>query len=420
MTAPSVFVVGAEGSGTTLLWRCIAAHPELREIPAAPAPSPELPVNAPGVIMHLSLPTLRPMQWVPPEDLPPGARVVIVRRSPVHTVYSAYRRFYDQPRDAWRTYFHAMALEARYVAVHDPLCICYEDLVGHPAKVLRGVYEWLGVRGDVRPPIRLRDRNDDRWRADSGFAEFMGAAFGEVDGAASTHLASAAAVDPPPPRVAVAAAADAPRVAPARYVRVDDLLTPQEHARLLRFVRAREHDFAASSLIGTDRTERVDPGFRRSGMLSDLEDVWAVFDTRLRRLLPHVRRELALAWFPLGRIERQMTVHCDGDFFRAHADNTDPAVADRRVTCVYYFHRRPKRFTGGELRLYDTVVHGDRAEIGQHYVSVDPADNTAVFFTSDVYHEVRPVHRQSDAFHDSRFSVSVWFWQGETPSCLSR
>ena len=53
-------------------------------------------------------------------------------------------------------------------------------------------------------------------------------------------------------------------------------------------------------------------------------------------------------------------------------------------------------------------------------MSIDPADNSAVFFASDDYHEVRPVSRQSAAFGDSRFSINVWFWLGETPQCLER
>lgn len=428
MTAPSVFVVGPEGSGTTVLWRSVAAHPELQGMTAALAPTPGLPFAATGAIMHLSLPALRPMLWVHPEDLPPGSRVVVLRRSPVHTVYSAYRRFFDDPAEAWRTYFHAVRLEGRYVAVHDPLCVYYEALICNPATVLRAVYEWLGVGGDFLPSIQFRDRNDERWRTDPAFAEFMRTSFGEIAGGDSASVAFEDAGHASPRRRRGGAAAvrglaetgqGPPRVMPPRYVRIDDLLEPQEHARLLEYTRARAPDFTASSVISTDRTFRVDAEFRRSGTIADLEDVWDLFEARLRRLLPHVRRELELQWFPLGRIERQMAVHRDGGFFRAHADNTDAAVAGRCLTCVYYFHDHPKRFTGGELWLYDTVLRGAHAEIGNRHVSVDPADNTAVFFASDVYHEVRPVCRQSESFGDSRFSINVWFWLGETPQCLT-
>lgn len=430
-SAPSVFVVGPEGSGTTALWRCIAAHPEVRGMPSAPAPTRGRPMAA-GVIMHLSLPTLRPMVWVQPDELPRGSRVIVVRRSPVHTVYSAYRRFYDDPAAAWRSYFHALRLEERYIGVHDPVCVSYEDLVCNSAKVLRAVYEALGIRGDFQPSIRLRNRNDERWHADARFAQFMHAAFGELGGGAPTPRTPAAeparrarprsraSALPATPPVLSESGQGLPRVLPARYVRIDDLLAPQEQARLLAYARRREPEFAASSVISTDRTFRIEPEFRRSDTIGDLEEVWDMFDARLRRLLPHVRRELGLPWFPLGKIERQMAVHRAGGFFRAHADNTDAAVAGRCVTGVYYFHEHPKRFAGGELWLYDTVVRGARADRSNSYVSIDAADNTAVFFASDIYHEVRPVRPRSAAFGDSRFSINVWFWLGETPQCLAQ
>jgi len=472
MRAPSIFVVGPEGSGTTLLWRCLVAHPELKMMRAMVAPARGRRLAATGVLMHISLPTLRPMLWVCPTDLPHGAKVIALRRSPVHTVYSAYRRFHHEPGEAWRAYFRAVELEARYVTIHRAWCGSYEALVSAPAEVLRAVYEWLGVRGDFLPAIKIRARNDERWRADAEFAEFMRRSFGEIEGAADAapseragrvraapdRATQSAAPAPDAPTDQPVAASRAPRerrvggqpaaarnggplrtsardavgmarssdrsgrpqsaghgpprVLPGRYVLIDDFLTPGEHATLLTYARAREADFAASGVIGGDGTSHVDVELRSSGTIGDLDDVWNMFETRLRRLLPYVRRTLELAWFPLGRIERQMTVHRDGGFFRPHADSTDPAVAGRCITGVYYFHDHPKRFSGGELWLYDTLVRGGNSAPGDHHVRIDATDNTAVFFASDIYHEVRPVQRQSESFADSRFSINVWFWQG--------
>ena len=187
MRAPSIFVVGPEGSGTTLLWRCLAAHPELSAMRAEQAPPRRRRLPATGVLMHLSWPTLRPMVWVEAEDISSRAKVVLVRRSPVYTVYSAYRRFHDDPAEAWQTYFRAVRLEERYIAAHDPCCVQYEALVSAPATVLRGVYEWLGVSADFLPAIRMRARNDERWRADAPFADFMRRAFGDIEVAAAAN-----------------------------------------------------------------------------------------------------------------------------------------------------------------------------------------------------------------------------------------
>jgi hypothetical protein len=181
MTRPSIFVVGAEGAGTTLLWKCVIAHPDLRTMVHAHFPRSDIPITTSDLILHLSLPTLRPPRWVQPDELPPAAKVIVTRRAAIHTVYSAYRRFHADPADAWRNYFRALQLEGRYVAQRDPLCVCYEDLVHHPAKVLRSVYEFLGVRAGFLPSIELVDQNDGRWQRDRVFGAFMRNAFGFRD-----------------------------------------------------------------------------------------------------------------------------------------------------------------------------------------------------------------------------------------------
>src|SRR5262245_47117797 len=116
VTSPSIIVVGAEGSGTTLLWQCIVRHPQLQAMTAERAPAKTGPLPADDVILHLSLPTLRPMRWVGGWAAPRGVRVIVLRRSPVHTVFSSYRRFYRQPRAAWRNYVRACALETSWIA----------------------------------------------------------------------------------------------------------------------------------------------------------------------------------------------------------------------------------------------------------------------------------------------------------------
>lgn len=687
MSPPPILVVGAEGSGTTLLWRCITAHPQLQGMQAMEHPAPCGPLPGEDAILHLSLPTLRPMRWVGGWEAPRGARVIVLRRSPLHTVFSAYQRFYQRPRPAWRSYLRAVALEASWIARHDPLCVTYEHLVLDTAATLRRVYAFLGVDVAFVPPIAITDQNDERWRADERFAAHARRAFGEAaaphpaadvdvpeetldfglhgariaitdasgaglvaalreqlpprldppgdappdaryavdrrtgtggrityrvvaqgevrlrtrarqrlvdwlraeidstvaerarhvlfvhagvvgwrghaivvpgrsmtgksrlvaelvrcgatyysdefavfdeqgqvlpyarqavlrDGAAPAELGARDAAAPLPVGLIVAthyragatwkprelrgvravvpiidntvlarrearqllrlsallapravtlqgprpeAAEIAPRllacldgllegVAPSppksatiaergqtvrelatppaeilapRYLRFEDFLASEEHARLLAFARAREADFTASGVVNGSGTARVDEQYRRSVTLCDLDSIWDLFAVRLRRLLPHVRRELGLAWFPPGVVERQLTVHRQGGFFGRHWDNGSAGTAGRQLTCVYYFHGQPRRFSGGDLRLYERVVRGGSVRPGEGCVTLTPADNSAVFFSSSTPHEVCPVEVASDAFADSRFAITIWFRRGTRPSVLA-
>jgi hypothetical protein len=85
-------------------------------------------------------------------------------------------------------------------------------------------------------------------------------------------------------------------------LRIDDTFTPVSTPSYR--VRPRTPaDFAAASIIGGDGVsgrQRVPA----RGHDQRPDGVWMIFDSRLRRLLPYVRCELDLAWFPLGRIER--------------------------------------------------------------------------------------------------------------------
>jgi hypothetical protein len=207
---------------------------------------------------------------------------------------------------------------------------------------------------------------------------------------------------------------------PARYVQVDGLLGPVEERHLLDEILLREADFRTSQVLRPDGVSSVDQEFRRSRTLFDVEPVWDLLEGRLRRLLPHVRRELELPWFPVGRIERQAAVHGEGDFFGPHTDDGRADVAGRRLTCVCYFHDGPRRFEGGELRLHDTLVRNGFPQATGTFADLEPRNNTAVFFPSHLLHEVRPVRHAGDGFRDGRFAVNVWFWSGEFPSWARR
>jgi hypothetical protein len=217
-------------------------------------------------------------------------------------------------------------------------------------------------------------------------------------------------------------ASPARRLLAARYVRVTDFLSPEEHRRVLEHALACEDDFAASGIIGPQGKGLVDHGFRRSRTVSGprLEEIWELFDQRLRGILPAVRQELEIPWFPLGQVERQLTAHGSGGFFAPHVDTGDPAVANRRISCIYYFYTSPRRFTGGELKLYDTWITPTGSTGAGTYTTLTPLDNSLVFFPSDAFHEVCPVYPETDAFADCRFAVTIWFREGERPAELDR
>lgn len=217
--------------------------------------------------------------------------------------------------------------------------------------------------------------------------------------------ASAAPSDEPPHPASV------PQ--PAPHLRFDDFLPPDEHSRLLEATLAKEEEFVPSRVITAEPVGDL-AEIRRSLTSYALDDVWDLFEHRLVRLLPHIRRELGIDWFELDHIERQLTVHGDGDHFTLHVDDGGPAVAQRQISAVYYFNRTPQRYTGGQLRLFDSLdVDGHREPAGT-FTELEPSDNTLVVFRSDAHHEVRPVHVPGNAFADRRFTIVCWARRART------
>jgi len=219
-----------------------------------------------------------------------------------------------------------------------------------------------------------------------------------------------------------------PRPAPAHrrlvatpYVRITDFLSLEEHQKVLDFALAHKDAFRDSGIVSNQGGDQKDYGVRKSQTLysAEVETIWKLFDRRLRGILSHVRKELGLPWFPLGEVERQISAHAGGGFFVPHVDTGHPLVANRRISCVYHFHSTPRRFTGGELKLYDTWVMDQKTTAAATCTTLIPLDNSLVFFPSNIFHEVCPVHRESEEFADSRFAITIWFREGQWPAALT-
>jgi Rps23 Pro-64 3,4-dihydroxylase Tpa1-like proline 4-hydroxylase len=190
-----------------------------------------------------------------------------------------------------------------------------------------------------------------------------------------------------------------------------DFLSPADQKRLLEHALAHQADFHESGVVGREGQNTLDYGFRRSRTLSGavVAEIWDLFERRLQAILPAVRKELRMPWFRLGKVERQLTAHAKDGFFAPHIDTGHPITASRRISCVYYFYASPRRFTGGELKLFDTWVTPTGSTAARTYTTLPPLDNSIVFFPSDAFHEVCPVRCDKETFGSSRFTMTIWF-----------
>lgn len=203
--------------------------------------------------------------------------------------------------------------------------------------------------------------------------------------------------------------AECPERLPAKCVVLDEFLAPQELEELTRFTLEHECNFQTSEVLSAMAEQGVvNYDHRRSRVLMDLERHEDVMLERIKSVLPQVLDRLGVEEFPISGVEAQVTASNDGDFFHSHSDNGSERVRSRRLTFVYFFHREPRNFEGGELRIHDARLESGEYVSEGSYQTIIPQQNQIVFFPCELLHEITPVKCSSKQFADSRFTMNGW------------
>ena len=95
----------------------------------------------------------------------------------------------------------------------------------------------------------------------------------------------------------------------------------------------------------------------------------------------------------------QVRTYQAGQFYTAHTDFDDGDPTPREINYVYYLHRQPKSFTGGDLLLHDGVA-------AKAFTRIEPLDNSIILFPSRIPHEVTLVECDPGDFGAGRFTVN--------------
>jgi SM-20-related protein len=183
------------------------------------------------------------------------------------------------------------------------------------------------------------------------------------------------------------------------HLRIHEFLDPAEADALLHWAIANEAAFQPTLLAYADEKNAV---FRKSLSTRDLGPHKPVLKNAMVRQLDRILSGLGMKSFRY-KTELELVAHNDGARFDRHTDNglrKGQRRIDRRVSAVYYFHRAPKAFSGGALRLHALGAGG--------HEDIAPDHNMLLAFPSFAPHEVCEVHCPSQDFADSRFAVNIW------------
>ena len=189
---------------------------------------------------------------------------------------------------------------------------------------------------------------------------------------------------------------------PSAYALIENFFTAQQLQKLLQYVEEQQSNFTPTSNSAND------PNYRRSMVLHSFPEFTQLMMERVRAIMPYILTYLGIESFIPSNVEAQLTLHNDGNYYKIHNDSGSPDTANRVLTYVYYFYREPKPFSGGELLIYDSKVENNFYVAASTYKTIQPKNNSIVFFLSRYMHEVLPVSCPTKAFLDSRFTINGW------------
>lgn len=183
-----------------------------------------------------------------------------------------------------------------------------------------------------------------------------------------------------------------------------DVLPAEEHAALIDWAMANEAALMPSRVGG----HRVSTDRRNARSLYGDAPWKPGMSARIAALMPGILADLGMASFAMDGFETEMVVYPDGGFINRHHDTATGVSRhkrDRVVTVVYYFHREPRGFTGGELRLVPKLAPPDGAPT---HIDLTPGQNMLIAFPSWALHEVLRIGIPSRDYADSRFAINFW------------
>ena len=193
------------------------------------------------------------------------------------------------------------------------------------------------------------------------------------------------------------------------YVQMENFLSPSENKQALEIAIASADQFVAS----TTTTGAVN--YRESSIVyaTKFPEYYQFMKHRILETLPQVLSQLKHPPFTVTEVEMQLTAHHNGGYYKIHNDSSSAKTKTRTITYVYYFYDEPKAFTGGQLRLYETELRNGVAYNKETFKTIEPINNSIVFFDSRCKHEVIPVSCNSPNFKDGRFTLNGWLRRGE-------
>jgi SM-20-related protein len=194
------------------------------------------------------------------------------------------------------------------------------------------------------------------------------------------------------------------------YLLYRDVMGQDYLTGLLKHVVERQGDFVAGTMHNRQTGESfMDPNVRWSLYLKDLGPFHSPIKAFVNAIAGSALKALQVIEPQVKPKEFVITAYPDGGHIGEHIDTKTGKERVRILSCIYYFAATPRRFDGGELRLYGFPKpnFGEKSEPAS-FVDIEPRTDTLVIFPSWLRHQVLPVRVPSGAWSDARFTINCW------------
>lgn len=196
------------------------------------------------------------------------------------------------------------------------------------------------------------------------------------------------------------------RPCPAPFYRQPGFLPTAERDRIMAYALAKEHDFEQMAIAENhadgSQTNVRDDALRNQRGLIRVPEVWAILEAPVRAALPRIMDALEIPRFEPTRIFCNLAVTQDGGYGKPHRDDVNIGA---RISFLYYFHSTPKRFTGGDLMLFDRQEDPNGYDLARA-TRLNHQDNLLAAFPCEAMHEITRVTCPSPDFAHGRFALA--------------
>jgi predicted 2-oxoglutarate/Fe(II)-dependent dioxygenase YbiX len=186
---------------------------------------------------------------------------------------------------------------------------------------------------------------------------------------------------------------------PGPLVMLKSFLPLQVVSDTLEYMHKNQAEFTPA-LVGQADGQSYAPQIRNNQDLKGKHPIKEIIRCQIRENLQPVCQRLGMSLFKPSMIEVKLRIYRQGEYFRIHNDSG----RGRKISFVYFLFPQPKRFTGGDLVVFDTDP--EASTYTDDFTRIVPQNNTLCLFPSHYFHAALPVKTQDSNFLSARFAIN--------------